>query len=404
MSKSIEIFENTLLKLIIRSGTDSDRKTIVLDSGELGYTTDTNRLYVGNGTTPGGILVGNVFNGSRADVTTGGGNPAIGDLAFDTDNKILYRLESSNFSNLSSWQAIGGVYSAGNNTIRFSSTNTVSVCSLSANNISQDALGRSITLDSGRITLSSTVAVNNIITNTSTFLTLPSALNINSNTYRFPSTPLSANTYLSTDASGNLSWSNISSLLSSASSARVTVGSGLTATVNGTPQTTFQIVSGQNISLGGVFLPTAHATFTQSGNILRSTGITQVLPVPFSDIATNYGGPIKLYGYDAEPSNSRYDYPGVHAYVLTTSQPIDTSSVVINVEPKNATYMYDDTLASFLAKGPTIVPYYRIVTSTQLLVFFYVVPINIKGSPRPALVTPGYSDINNTRFSVTIYG
>jgi hypothetical protein len=163
MSKSIEIFENTLLKLIIRSGTDSDRKTIVLDSGELGYTTDTNRLYVGNGTTPGGILVGNVFNGSRADVTTGGGNPAIGDLAFDTDNKILYRLESSNFSNLSSWQAIGGVYSAGNNTIRFSSTNTVSVCSLSANNISQDALGRSITLDSGRITLSSTVAVNNIL-------------------------------------------------------------------------------------------------------------------------------------------------------------------------------------------------------------------------------------------------
>ena len=39
----IEILENTLLKLLVRRGTDYDRQQITLDSGELGYTTDTQR-------------------------------------------------------------------------------------------------------------------------------------------------------------------------------------------------------------------------------------------------------------------------------------------------------------------------------------------------------------------------
>ena len=40
MPNSIEILQNTLLKLIVRQGSDSDRKNILLDAGELGYTTD----------------------------------------------------------------------------------------------------------------------------------------------------------------------------------------------------------------------------------------------------------------------------------------------------------------------------------------------------------------------------
>jgi uncharacterized protein YheU (UPF0270 family) len=46
---AIEILENTLLKLLVRRGTNYDRQQITLETGELGYTTDTKRLYVGDG-------------------------------------------------------------------------------------------------------------------------------------------------------------------------------------------------------------------------------------------------------------------------------------------------------------------------------------------------------------------
>jgi hypothetical protein len=44
-------------KVQFRRGTDAERGTVVLDSGEPGWTTDTKELYVGDGATYGGILV-----------------------------------------------------------------------------------------------------------------------------------------------------------------------------------------------------------------------------------------------------------------------------------------------------------------------------------------------------------
>ena len=61
MSKKIEILENTLLKLLVRRGLDPDRQNVVLDQGELGFTTDGKRLFVGDGQTSGGIITGNKF-------------------------------------------------------------------------------------------------------------------------------------------------------------------------------------------------------------------------------------------------------------------------------------------------------------------------------------------------------
>ena len=43
MSKKIEILENTLLKLLVRRGDDPERQNVVLDQGELGFTTDNKR-------------------------------------------------------------------------------------------------------------------------------------------------------------------------------------------------------------------------------------------------------------------------------------------------------------------------------------------------------------------------
>jgi hypothetical protein len=44
-------------KIKIRRGTNDQRKSIRLDQGEPGYTTDTNRLYIGNGVLSGGVSV-----------------------------------------------------------------------------------------------------------------------------------------------------------------------------------------------------------------------------------------------------------------------------------------------------------------------------------------------------------
>lgn len=46
------------MALRIRRGTDAERQTITFAEGELVYTTDTKELYIGDGTTPGGILAG----------------------------------------------------------------------------------------------------------------------------------------------------------------------------------------------------------------------------------------------------------------------------------------------------------------------------------------------------------
>ena len=104
---SIQIFDNTLLKILIRQGTDNERKNITLNSGELGYTTDTKRLYIGDGSTPGGNIAGNLFKGSYNDITTATG-AITGDLVYSTKTNILYRLKTTDGSKLSCWEAIGG--------------------------------------------------------------------------------------------------------------------------------------------------------------------------------------------------------------------------------------------------------------------------------------------------------
>lgn len=396
MAKSIEILQDTLLKLIVRSGADSDRKNIVLDSGELGYTTDTKRLYVGDGITKGGILAGNTFAGSNTDITTFT-TAQLGDLAYDTDNKNLYRLQFSTSDKLSSWQQIGGVYTPANNTISVTSTNTVSVCSISAYNISTNALGKSLTLNSGQVTLSTTIAADRIINNASTFLALPSAIQINTNTYKFPSTALANNTFLRTDSSGVLSWSPISTMLSSAS-ALITVGKGLTAVEDGNPTSSFRL-SGTNVNINGIFLPTAHVTFTQAGTIVRNARIASVTPVDFATVLSHVP---TIYGYTPQQDKSNLSN-SVAGYLIETIDNISTTNpeAVIDVSVKNGGYVNVNTLY-INGEGPTLTPYYKVTNTTQILVFAYVSPIDQFGSTGAAIVTSGYKD-PSVRFSVTIY-
>ena len=83
-------------KIKLRRGSNSDRKLVTLDEGELGYTTDTNRVYVGNGTTFGGSPT-SVYNFGSDQRTDGlvQQKAELGDLIFDSNSfgaTLLYTL------------------------------------------------------------------------------------------------------------------------------------------------------------------------------------------------------------------------------------------------------------------------------------------------------------------------
>ena len=203
MAKKIEILENTLLKLLVRRGSDNDRQQILLSEGELGYTTDSKRLFIGDASTSGGIVVGNKYKNAVADHTTVL-DAVEGDYVVNTTNNTLY------IKTTSSWIAAGRVLVAGDGTIVVDdAAGTISVGTLSAANISTDMLGNSIMLDeNSRISLSgSRISTDSIRPNSTEYLNLPQKLDINSVEYTFPIGGLSNNTYLRTDVLGNLTWS-----------------------------------------------------------------------------------------------------------------------------------------------------------------------------------------------------
>jgi hypothetical protein len=207
MANKIEIFENTLLKLLVRRGMDVDRQNIVLTEGEIGYTTDTKRLYVGDGQTKGGILIGgNKFLGSVPNVTTLF-LATSGDLAYSTSTSKLYAYSGGDYSNINNWAVVGGTYNNQNSTISINATNGIAVGTISASNITSDIAGPSLTLStSNKLTLSSDIVVDKIRGLNSAYINLPSTLRINSISYQWPEGGVPNNSYLQSDISGNLTW------------------------------------------------------------------------------------------------------------------------------------------------------------------------------------------------------
>ena len=207
---AIEILENTLLKLLVRRGTDSDRRQITLESGELGFTTDTERLYIGNSTTPGGIVAGNRYKGRAADLTSLA--PVVtGDYAYETDTHSLRICIAGTGAVETDWLTVANQISAGDGTIVIDSNNLITVGMLSAGDIDWNALGSSLELDgSNKVALSGTINIDNITqrtTSATNYLSLPSKLKINAINYDFPPTGPQNATYLGSDADGLLSWS-----------------------------------------------------------------------------------------------------------------------------------------------------------------------------------------------------
>ena len=92
-----------VIKLKLRRGSDAQRKTIVLDQGEMGYTIDTKRVFVGDGSTVGGIPVSNKVS------TTVTLYRSLSDTAAEVDDivvadKVAYQLTYSDFTSIGNWR------------------------------------------------------------------------------------------------------------------------------------------------------------------------------------------------------------------------------------------------------------------------------------------------------------
>jgi hypothetical protein len=165
------ITQDTVLKLVFRQGSDNDRKHIVFTSGEPAYSTNTRRLYVGNGALSGGDVVGNLFLGydtTLGSLATNKSPAVIGDFGFVTDTNKLYALSSNNGSLTTDWKQIGGIYTSGDNYINISQSNVLTLNPLSANSVAQDLIKGPIILDSGRISLSAKIPFETVSTKTIT--------------------------------------------------------------------------------------------------------------------------------------------------------------------------------------------------------------------------------------------
>lgn len=96
----------TIIKLKIRRGTNSQRKSVVLEQGELGYTTDTARVFVGDGTTTGGRPVGSVFHTPVNSFV--GRTTVVGAVQNDivVERSLMYQLTGTDYSVAGNWKNI----------------------------------------------------------------------------------------------------------------------------------------------------------------------------------------------------------------------------------------------------------------------------------------------------------
>ena len=80
---------NAIIK--IRRGLDSDRRNVVLDSGEIAYSVDIKRAFIGDGSTTGGTVIGNTaYIGSTPNA-----NAIKNDLFYNTSTFHAYILSSN---------------------------------------------------------------------------------------------------------------------------------------------------------------------------------------------------------------------------------------------------------------------------------------------------------------------
>lgn len=91
---SFTVTPDTIVKILVRRGLESERVNTVLGEGELGYSIDTRRLFAGDGVSLGGNVVGNKFLGFTGFAGDFTAFSQQGD--FIVENNVLKVLDSGN--------------------------------------------------------------------------------------------------------------------------------------------------------------------------------------------------------------------------------------------------------------------------------------------------------------------
>ena len=155
-----------IVKLKIRRGSEVERRQIVLEQAELGYTTDTRRLFIGNGSLSGGEVVGSKVHlpNTRNLVS----DAYQGDLVYE--NNFLYQLTGTDYSKLTSWGFVGS--RVDDSSIEYDGSGQVSVKDLGISTamiqnsaVTLDKLNTNILYSSGGLGLNRTQGISANIDN-----------------------------------------------------------------------------------------------------------------------------------------------------------------------------------------------------------------------------------------------
>ena len=101
---AIEITSDTVVKVLIRRGLESERTFTTFTEGELGYSIDTQRLFIGDGITAGGVVASNKFLGITTNKDVYTSVAQVGDTVFQSANNTLYGYNG--LGELEGWQNI----------------------------------------------------------------------------------------------------------------------------------------------------------------------------------------------------------------------------------------------------------------------------------------------------------
>ena len=280
-----------IVKLKIRRGTEAQRTSVILEQGELGYTTDNKRIWVGDGFTSGGNVVGNVVHpplsiSSRTALATA----TTGDLVYE--NRFLYQLSGSDYSVLSGWGFIGSV--GDKSTIDYNSGNKLHVIdnAISARNLNPDSV-----YSAGAIGLNATAGLSANVDNSTIQINSNklSVLTIDENhidTSSFGNGIVGGGgTVISIDATNTFSFPNgeleIASVPAGIVDANALKGSSIGATLN---------VSGNVLNLasigGGVANPLDNISYDSYGRV--SSKVTTIVQ-NITGTSTAYKGYLSQY-------------------------------------------------------------------------------------------------------------
>jgi len=208
----IEITENTLLKLLIRRGSNTERLNVVLSEGELGYTVDTRRLFVGDGVTTGAYPISLFLYFGTGHPSAWAAAAEVGDVAYDEIAGGIYRMTSKPYSTPSNWMLFTGPLAnrVDGETLQLNaSTGVMSVNVLSAAQLDPELAGRGIEFNGTReLQTTPNQQFDAIAPRDNAYINLPQAIQYGTqggaSVFNMPSYDGAAGTLLTTDGMGNL--------------------------------------------------------------------------------------------------------------------------------------------------------------------------------------------------------